>query len=107
MHDVAGFPLAMARFFLAVEGADEMAGLRIQKTIRVSATPSELYEFWTNPENYPKVFAHVNPVTRERNGLFRWQFNLQFEEKANAPEAGNGEVSNKEVLNKKEVESRL
>lgn len=70
-------------------------------------TPSELYEFWTNPENYPKVFAHVNQVTRERNGLFRWQFNLQFEEKANAPEAGNGEVSNKEVLNKKEAESRL
>lgn len=54
-------------------GADEMAGLRIQKTIRMSATPSELYEFWTNPENYPKVFAHVNRVTRENDGLFRWQ----------------------------------
>jgi uncharacterized membrane protein len=54
-------------------GADQMAGLRIQKTIYVSATPSELYEFWNNPENYPKVFAHVNQVKREKDGLFRWQ----------------------------------
>src|ERR1700676_3285199 len=39
--------------------------------------------------------------------VVRRLFNLQVEEKANAPEAGNGEVSNKEVLNKKEAESRL
>jgi uncharacterized membrane protein len=54
-------------------GADQMAGLHIQKTIYVSATPSDLYEFWNNPENYPKVFAHVNQVKRENDGLFRWQ----------------------------------
>jgi uncharacterized membrane protein len=54
-------------------GADQMAGLRIQKTICVKAAPSDLYEFWSNPENYPKVFAHVNQVKREKDGLFRWQ----------------------------------
>jgi uncharacterized membrane protein len=54
-------------------GTDQMAGLRIQKTIYVSASPSDLYAFWNNPENYPKVFAHVNQVKREKDGLFRWQ----------------------------------
>jgi uncharacterized membrane protein len=54
-------------------GADETAGLRIQKTAYISASPSDLYEFWRNPENYPKVFAHVNQVTREQDGTFRWQ----------------------------------
>jgi uncharacterized membrane protein len=54
-------------------GADQMAGLRIQKTIYVRATPSDLYEFWINPENYPKIFAHVNEVKRENDGLFHWQ----------------------------------
>lgn len=54
-------------------GADQTAGLHIQKTIYVSATPSDLYQFWSNPENYPKVFAHVNQVEREKDGLFRWQ----------------------------------
>jgi uncharacterized membrane protein len=54
-------------------GADQTVGLHIQKTISINATPSELYEFWKNPENYPKVFAHVNQVTSEKDGLFRWQ----------------------------------
>jgi len=54
-------------------GADQTAGLHIQKTVYVNATPSDLYEFWSNPENYPKVFQHVNQVEREEDGLFRWQ----------------------------------
>ena len=54
-------------------GADQTVGLHVQKTIYVSATPTDLYEFWTNPENYPKVFAHVNQVKCEKDGLFRWQ----------------------------------
>ncbi len=54
-------------------GADQMAGLRIQKTICVKATASDLYEFWNSPENYPKIFAHVNQVEREKDGLYRWR----------------------------------
>ena len=56
-----------------IVGADPTVGVHIQKTISIKATPSELYEFWKNPENYPEVFAHVNRVTREADGLFRWQ----------------------------------
>jgi uncharacterized membrane protein len=54
-------------------GADQTAGLRVQKTIYIDATPSDLYEFWNNPENYPKVFGHVDQVTLEQDGLFRWK----------------------------------
>jgi uncharacterized membrane protein len=56
-----------------IVGADHTLGLHIQKTVSINAKPSELYEFWKNPENYPKVFAHVNQVTREADELFRWE----------------------------------
>ena len=54
-------------------GADETAGLRIRKTAYINATAADLYEFWKNPENYPKVFAHVKQITPEQNGIFLWQ----------------------------------
>lgn len=56
-----------------IVGADQTIGLQIQKTISINASPAELYEFWKNPENYPKVFGHVNQVTLEKGGLFHWQ----------------------------------
>ena len=56
-----------------VAGVEPGPGIRIQKTISIHATPAELYEFWKNPENYPKVFGHVDQVTREQENLFRWQ----------------------------------
>ena len=37
--------------------------VRIQKTAYVDGTAAELYEFWKNPQNYPKVFAHVKQIT--------------------------------------------
>ncbi len=54
-------------------GADETAGLRVQKTVNINASAADLYEFWKNPENYPKVFAHVKEITPEQNGIFSWQ----------------------------------
>jgi uncharacterized membrane protein len=54
-------------------GVDETAGLRIQKAASINATAADLYEFWKNPENYPKVFAHVRQITPEQNGIFLWQ----------------------------------
>lgn len=55
-----------------IAGVGQTAGLRIQKTIHIAATPADLYEFWVNPENYPKIFTHVSSITREANGLYRW-----------------------------------
>jgi len=53
-------------------GADETTGLHIQKTACINATAADLYEFWKNPGNYPKVFAHVKQITPEPNGIFLW-----------------------------------
>ena len=53
-------------------GADETTGLHIQKTACINATAVDLYEFWKNPGNYPKVFAHVKQITPEPNGIFLW-----------------------------------
>ena len=54
-------------------GADETEGLRIQKAAYINATAADLYEFWKNPQNYPKVFAHVKEITPEQNGIFLWR----------------------------------
>lgn len=54
-------------------GTDPSLGIVVQKTISIHATPQELYEFWRNPENYSKVFAHVKHVAPEKDGYFRWQ----------------------------------
>lgn len=59
--------------FRSIIGADGTAGLRVQKTAYISATTTELYEFWKNPQNYPKIFAHVKQITPEQNGIFLWQ----------------------------------
>lgn len=53
-------------------GIGSKAGLRIQKTIHINASPLDLYEFWVNPENYSKVFTHINQVTREGEEIYRW-----------------------------------
>ncbi len=53
-------------------GADETTGVHIQKTACINVTAADLYEFWKNPENYPKVFAHVKQITPEQNGIFLW-----------------------------------
>lgn len=54
-----------------IAGAGE-SGLRIQKTMHIAASLLDLYEFWVNPENYPKVFTHLKQVTREGDAIFRW-----------------------------------
>ncbi len=50
-------------------------GFEIDKTIRINAPISDLYDFWTNPENYPKVFSHVAKVERLGENLYRWTIN--------------------------------
>jgi uncharacterized membrane protein len=57
----------------SIIGIDETTGIRIQKTAYIDATTAELYDFWKNPQNYPKVFAHVKQITPEQNGIFLWQ----------------------------------
>ncbi len=51
----------------------EAEAIKLQKTIRIDAPLSELFEFWANPRNYPKVFAHVQEVRKIADNLYRWQ----------------------------------
>ncbi len=50
-------------------------GFEIEKTIRIKAPISDLYDFWTNPENYPKAFSHVANIERLGENLYRWTIN--------------------------------
>ena len=56
-----------------IVGEPPGTGIRIQKTLHVAASPDDIYAFWTNPENFPKVFAHIKEVVRVENDTYRWQ----------------------------------
>jgi len=47
-------------------------GFELEETIRVDAPVSDLYEFWLNPCNYPKVFSHIDSVEQLGESLYRW-----------------------------------
>lgn len=47
-------------------------GFELQKTIRINAPISDLFDFWANPENYPEVFSHVARIERLGENLYRW-----------------------------------
>ena len=55
-----------------ITGGDPSIGIHIQKTITIDARADDLYKFWRSPENYPRVFSHVNKITREGENLYRW-----------------------------------
>ena len=59
--------------FRNLVGAGPGPSLMLQKAVRVRATPEELYSFWVNPENYPRAFPHIQEVTREEDGIYRWR----------------------------------
>jgi len=50
-------------------------GFEIERTIRINAPISDLYDFWANPENYPKAFSHVARIERLGENLYRWTVN--------------------------------
>ena len=49
------------------------AAIELQKTLRIDAPVAELFEFWQNPENYPRVFAHVREVKKVGDNLYHWR----------------------------------
>ncbi len=54
-------------------GVGAEAGIHIEKTMRILASPEDLYSFWENPENYPMIFSHIREVKREGENTYRWQ----------------------------------
>jgi uncharacterized membrane protein/osmotically-inducible protein OsmY len=54
---------------------EDCPGFELDETIRINAPISDLYDFWANPENYPKVFSHITAIERLGENLYRWTVN--------------------------------
>lgn len=48
-------------------------GVRVQKAIHVDAPIEEVFEFWRNPESFPRFMTHVREVQRMPDGAYRWK----------------------------------
>ena len=47
-------------------------GIRVEKTVTVNRSPQELYRFWRNLENLPRIMRHLKCVTRLNHLQSRW-----------------------------------
>jgi uncharacterized membrane protein len=52
--------------------SEESPGFELEETIRIHAPVSDVYDFWANPENYPKVFSHISAIEKLGENLYRW-----------------------------------
>jgi len=52
--------------------SEDSPGFELEETVRINAPISDLYDFWANPENYPKVFSHITAIERLGENLYRW-----------------------------------
>lgn len=48
-------------------------GIAVQKAITIQAPVSDLYEFWSDPENYPRVFSHVHEIRKVGDNRYHWK----------------------------------
>lgn len=44
----------------------------IEKSIRIDAAPEQVYDLWTNYENFPRFMSHVSEVRDLGNGRTHW-----------------------------------
>ena len=47
-------------------------GFELEKTIRIHAPISDLFDFWANPKNYPKAFSHIENIEQLGENLYEW-----------------------------------
>ena len=47
-------------------------GITVEKRIDVKAPPGEVFEFWTDYQNFPRFMANVKDVQRVAEGRSRW-----------------------------------
>jgi uncharacterized membrane protein len=51
---------------------EDCPGFALERTLKINAPISDIFDFWSNPENYPKVFSHIAAVERLGENLYRW-----------------------------------
>lgn len=58
-------------------------GIKIEKTITVNRTPEELYHFWRNFENLPRIMSHLESITvlgdKRSHWVARGPLEMKFE----------------------------
>jgi uncharacterized membrane protein len=47
--------------------------IKLQKTVNIDAPIDELYQLFANPENFPRIFEHVEDVRHSRDNLYHWK----------------------------------
>jgi uncharacterized membrane protein len=52
--------------------SEDSPGFELEQTIRINAPVSDVFDFWANPENYPKVFSHIAAIEKLGENLYRW-----------------------------------
>lgn len=52
--------------------SEDSPGFELERTIRINAPVSDVYDFWANPLNYPKVFGHISGIEQIGENLYRW-----------------------------------
>jgi uncharacterized membrane protein len=53
-------------------GADGRCAIDVHKTINVMAPVEQVFEFWTNYENFPRFMSHVREVQDRGEGRSHW-----------------------------------
>jgi uncharacterized membrane protein len=48
-------------------------GITVQKTINIDAPLSDVFEFWSNPENYPRVTSHIREIKKIGENRYHWK----------------------------------
>lgn len=86
-RDNLGFCVSLLGAGLAAQGwmkrnvnswlalSEDCPGFELERTVRINAPISDIYDFWCNPENYPKVFSHIAAIERNGENLYRWTIN--------------------------------
>jgi uncharacterized membrane protein len=49
------------------------AGVLVEESVTINRSPDELYRFWRNLENLPRVMRHLESVERVTDTLSRWR----------------------------------
>lgn len=53
-------------------GVPAKQGVKVELSMIVDRPPAELYAFWKNLDNFPRLFAHLKEVTPSKEGFSHW-----------------------------------
>lgn len=60
------------RFGISTARPTELAGLKVEKVIRVERPARELFGFWRHLENLPRIMPHLESVQEKSERLSHW-----------------------------------